>query len=95
MIVAHFKTVLPPRPGFAAAATVKDRFRAWKETYQQDYTTHGLFEPDIAPYTIGKTKYSVRDLNPVDGSEVQGYTTSSPPFSAGTTSPATKTPSTN
>jgi hypothetical protein len=37
-------------------------------TYQQDFTTRGLFEPDIASFTIGKTKYSVCALKTVNGS---------------------------
>ncbi|GHV23827.1 hypothetical protein AGMMS49959_18280 [Planctomycetales bacterium] len=60
---AEFPKILPKdAPSFAKAATVKDRFRAWKETYQQDFTTRGLFESDIASYTIGKTKSSTADL---------------------------------
>jgi len=66
------KSLPKDAPSFKTAATLKDRFRAWKDTYQQDFTTRGLFENDIAAYTIGKTKYSTTDLKNVDGSEIQG-----------------------
>jgi type I restriction-modification system DNA methylase subunit/restriction endonuclease S subunit len=69
---AAFLQSLPKdAPSFQKAATTKERFRAWKETYQRDFTTRGLFESDIAAYTIGKTKYSTRDLKEVDGLEIQ------------------------
>ncbi|MDR3056095.1 MAG: N-6 DNA methylase [Zoogloeaceae bacterium] len=65
------KSLPKDAPSFQKAATAKERFRAWTETYRQDFTTRGLFEPDIAAYTIGKTKYSTRDLKEVDGPEIQ------------------------
>jgi hypothetical protein len=65
------KTLPKDTPSFAKAATTEERFRAWSETYQRDFSTRGLFEDDIAAYTIGKTKYSVADLKAVDGSEIQ------------------------
>jgi type I restriction-modification system DNA methylase subunit/restriction endonuclease S subunit len=68
----YLKNLPKETASFKSAATVKDRFLAWAETYQQDFTTRGLFEQDIAAYTIGKTKYSVADLRTVDGSEIQG-----------------------
>lgn len=49
----------------------EDYFKVWKETYQQDYATRGIFERDIAPYTIGKLKYSVDDLEEVDNDAIQ------------------------
>ena len=66
------KTLPKDAPSFKKAATVKERFRAWRETYQQDFTTRGLFESDIAAYTTGKNKYSIQDLKVVDGSAIQG-----------------------
>lgn len=41
---------------------VEDIVATWKETYQSDYTTRGLFEPDIQPYFVGKKNYSLDDL---------------------------------
>lgn len=32
-------------------------FEVWNETYAKSFETKGLFEDDIAPYTIGKVKY--------------------------------------
>ena len=49
----------------------KELFATWKETYQQDSSTRGLFEPDIAAYDIGKNKYSIADLVEIDSESMQ------------------------
>ncbi len=49
----------------------KELFATWKETYQQDSSTRGLFEPDIAAYEIGKNKYSISDLVEIDSESMQ------------------------
>ena len=67
----YLKSLSKDAPSFSKAATLKGRFPAWAETYQRDSTTKGLFEDDIAAYTIGKTQYSVDDLKAVDGVEIQ------------------------
>lgn len=51
---------------------VEDIFATWKETYQHDYTTRGLFESDIAAYYIGKKNYSLDDLVTISSSDIQG-----------------------
>ena len=51
---------------------VEDIVATWKETYQSDYTTRGLFEPDIQPYFIGKKNYSLEDLETISSSDIQG-----------------------
>lgn len=51
---------------------VEDIVATWKETYQSDYTTRGLFEPDIQPYYIGKKNYSLDDLVTISSSDIQG-----------------------
>lgn len=56
---------------YKEAKNNKELFATWKETYQQDAATRGLFEPDIAAYTIGKNKYSVADLVEVDNTAIQ------------------------
>ena len=33
-----------------------DYFSVWRDTYQLDFATNGIFESDIEPYTIGKSK---------------------------------------
>ena len=50
----------------------EDIYLAWKETYAQDYSTMGLFESDIAPYEIGKTKYTLSDLDAISSNDIQG-----------------------
>lgn len=49
----------------------KQLFKVWRDTYHEDYATRGLFDNEIAPYRIGKNKYSTSDLNPVDNDTIQ------------------------
>lgn len=49
----------------------KELFATWRDTYQQDSSTRGLFEPDIAAYHIGKNNYSVADLQEIDSESMQ------------------------
>ncbi len=53
------------------AKSVEDLFKAWKETYAQDYVTVGIFEDDIPAYKIGKSKYTLKDLKPVAQKDIQ------------------------
>ncbi|MGL4982956.1 MAG: N-6 DNA methylase [Treponemataceae bacterium] len=55
----------------AKALEVEDIYRAWKETYNLDYSTKGVFEDDILPYQIGKTKYATTDLLAVGSKDIQ------------------------
>ena len=49
----------------------KQLFRVWHDTYQCDAATRGLFEDDIQPYHIGKNKFSVKDLAPINNDEIK------------------------
>lgn len=49
----------------------EDIHKAWVDTYAQDYSTKGIFESDIAPYDIGKNKYSIDDLMEINSSDIQ------------------------
>ncbi len=53
------------------AKSTEDLFRAWKETYAQDYMMVGIFEEDIPAYQIGKSKYTLKDLKPVAQKDIQ------------------------
>lgn len=46
-------------------------FEVWNETYAKAFSTKGLFEPEIDSYTIGKEKYTIKDLEPFSYSEIQ------------------------
>ena len=46
-------------------------FKVWKNTYDCDYSTVGIFENGIAPFTIGKQVPSINDLKDADGVEIQ------------------------
>ena len=50
----------------------EDIYQAWKETYNQDFATKGIFENDIPAYEIGKTKYSLADLKTINSNDIQG-----------------------
>ena len=49
----------------------EDYFKVWKNTYQQDYATSGIFEDDIDAYSVGKSKFTVDDLDEVDNDSIQ------------------------
>ncbi|MBA7632985.1 hypothetical protein ES703_40541 [subsurface metagenome] len=53
------------------AKSTEDLFKAWKETYAQDYMAVGIFEEDIKPYEIGKSKYTITDLKSVAEKDIQ------------------------
>ena len=46
-------------------------FEVWDETYVNSFETKGLFEDDIAPYTIGKFKYTLADLKGLSHAEIK------------------------
>lgn len=46
-------------------------FEVWNETYGKSFETKGLFEDDIAPYTIGKLKYTIADLKALSHAEIK------------------------
>lgn len=46
-------------------------FEVWNETYAKSFETKGLFEQDVAPYSIGKLKYTIADLKSLSHSEIR------------------------
>lgn len=46
-------------------------FDVWNETYAKSFETKGLFESDVAPYSIGKLKYTLADLKSLSHSEIR------------------------
>lgn len=61
----------PDLPTYKDAMNNKQLFRVWHDTYQCDAATRGLFEDDIQPYHIGKNKFSVKDLAPINNDEIK------------------------
>ena len=51
----------PKAQSFKEATNAKERFKAWKDTYRQEFTEVGIFEGNIHPYQIGKSKYTLSD----------------------------------
>lgn len=46
-------------------------FEVWDETYAKSFETKGLFERDIAAYSIGKMKYTIKDLKELSHAEIR------------------------
>ena len=61
----------PELLAYKDAKNNKQLFRVWHDTYQCDAATRGLFEDDIQPYHIGKSKFSVKDLYPISNDEIK------------------------
>lgn len=55
---------------FKNATTVEEIYQVWSETYDKDYNTLGIFENNKS-YDIGKSKFSVNDLQPVSSKDIQ------------------------
>lgn len=50
----------------------KDKlFDVWSETYAKSFETKGLFEDDVDPYTVGKLKYTIKDLEGLSHAEIR------------------------
>ena len=58
-------------PSFSNAKDVKERFAVWRDTYQLDYTSQGIFEDKIQAYQIGKDKYALSDLHAISATNQQ------------------------
>ncbi len=56
---------------YKAASEANDLFRAWRDTYKQDFATSGIFEEDIQAYHIGKEKYALKDLQIIRERDIQ------------------------
>jgi type I restriction enzyme M protein len=50
----------------------EDIFKAWSETYKLDYATKGIFEKGVAKGKIGKSVYTIEDLETVSSNDIQG-----------------------
>ena len=64
---------LPDALNYTSAKNVKERFKVWKETYQQEATEKGIFEENIQAYCIGKDKYTLAiDTKPIESMNIKG-----------------------
>lgn len=57
---------------FEKANNVKERYKVWRDTYKLEFTTKGIFEENIQAYHIGKDKYTIEDLMPIDAKNKEG-----------------------
>ena len=46
-------------------------FEVWDQTYGKSFETKGLFEDDIAAYSVGKLKYTIKDLKGLSHAEIR------------------------
>lgn len=46
-------------------------FDVWNQTYGKSFETKGLFEDDIAAYSVGKLKYTINDLKGLSHAEIR------------------------
>ncbi len=51
--------------------TRESLFSIWKETYNQEPITKGIFEPSVQSYHIGKQKVYLEDLQTLIGADIQ------------------------
>ena len=49
----------------------EDYFYVWRDTYQQDFETCGIFEDEIELYSVGKQKYNIGDLAEITHDSMQ------------------------
>lgn len=50
----------------------KDKlFDVWSETYAKSFETKGLFEDDVEPYSVGKLKYTINDIEGLSHAEIR------------------------
>lgn len=49
----------------------EDYFVVWKDTYQQDFENHGIFEKEIELYSVGKQKYNINNLDEITHDSMQ------------------------
>ncbi len=56
---------------FEEAKNTDEYFNAWRETYAQSFTKNGIFESDVAAYTIGKEKFNLNDLKIISNAQIQ------------------------
>ena len=50
--------------GYAAAQSVEQTFKVWKDIYNQEYDERGIFENN-RPYDIGRSVFGIQDLEEV------------------------------
>ena len=46
-------------------------YEVWDQTYGKSFETKGLFEDDIAAYSVGKLKYTINDLKGLSHAEIR------------------------
>ena len=46
-------------------------YEVWNQTYGKSFETKGLFEDDIAAYSVGKLKYTINDLKGLSHAEIR------------------------
>lgn len=63
----------PQLHSFEKASNFIERYDVWKNTYQLEYATSGIFEDSVSSYAIGKSNQTIFDLQTVDGNVGKKY----------------------
>lgn len=61
----------PKLKSYKEASTTEEKYQVWCETYDKEYFTVGIFENN-KPYEIGKTKFTISDLQDISSRDIQG-----------------------
>lgn len=67
----EFLATLDNPESYKKAKGGDDKFKIWRDVYQQEFRKNGVLEPSIKSFVIGKNKSSVSDLKEITHDEVQ------------------------
>lgn len=56
---------------FKEAKDLRQRFAVWRDTYKKEYVSRGIFEDNIQAYNIGKSNYTLDDLDYINREQEQ------------------------
>jgi type I restriction-modification system DNA methylase subunit/restriction endonuclease S subunit len=78
MLISHQDNLIflqenPQLHSFEKASNFIERYDVWKNTYQLEYATSGIFEDSVSSYAIGKSNQTIFDLQTVDGNVGKKY----------------------
>lgn len=59
------------KKSYKTAKTQETYFEIWDKIYQKAFITQGIFEKSVEAYSVGKDKYTIKDLKVVPYTEIQ------------------------
>ena len=67
----EFLATLENPKAYRDAQGGEDKFKIWRDVYQQEFRTNGVLESSIKPFEIGKIKSTISTLKEISHDEVQ------------------------